>query len=86
MSIAPISSERGVFSEGGVRLLDQGKGAPAFAGRAGVNQAIAARHGAGFLDAGTLATVDPVDGIHLMAEGHAALGAAMATKVREMVG
>jgi|GEM_PF-398908 hypothetical protein len=43
MSIAPISSERGVFSKGGVRLFDQGKGAPAFAGRAGVNQAIAAR-------------------------------------------
>ena len=49
-------------------------------------QAIAARHGAGFLDAGTLTTVDPVDGIHLTSQGHAAIGAAMAAKVREMVG
>ena len=49
-------------------------------------QSIAARAGAGFLDAGSVAVVDPVDGIHLTAEGHAALGAAMADKVRDMLG
>lgn len=47
-------------------------------------QSIAARHGAGFFDAGSVAVVDPVDGIHLTADAHAALGGAMARKVRDM--
>lgn len=48
-------------------------------------QAIAARHGAGFLDAGAVAQVDPTDGIHLTEAGHAALGAAMADKVLSLL-
>lgn len=49
-------------------------------------ETIADRHGAGFLDASAFAGVDPVDGIHLTAQGHAALGAAMAQKVQGLVG
>lgn len=55
----------------------------ALAGRIGQ---LAARLGTGFLDAGPLARVDPLDGVHLTAEGHAALGAAMAAKVTDMMG
>ncbi len=47
-------------------------------------QTIAARHGADFLDAGTLARVDPTDGIHLTEAGHAALGTGIAAKVAEL--
>ncbi|MEX0285453.1 MAG: SGNH/GDSL hydrolase family protein [Paracoccaceae bacterium] len=53
---------------------------------AGYFQTIAERHGVGFLDAGTVADVDPVDGIHLTEDGHAALGRAIADKVNEMFG
>lgn len=49
-------------------------------------ETIADRHGAGFLDAGSVAGVDMVDGIHLTPEGHAALGAAMAEKLRDLMG
>lgn len=45
---------------------------------AGYYETIAKRHGAGFLNAGQYAQVDPVDGIHLTGDGHAALGRAMA--------
>jgi len=45
-------------------------------------QAIAARHGAGFFDAGSVAAVDPVDGIHLLEDGHAAIGAGLAQTVQ----
>jgi lysophospholipase L1-like esterase len=46
---------------------------------------VATRHGAGFFDAGTVASVDPVDGIHLDAAGHAAIGAGLATAVRQQL-
>lgn len=35
----------------------------------------------GFFDAGRICAVDPVDGVHLTAEGHAALGRALADAV-----
>ena len=38
--------------------------------------------GVGFFDAGTVAQVSPLDGVHLDPAGHAALGAAMAEAVR----
>ena len=44
-------------------------------------EAEAARLGCGFLDAGRHAAVDPVDGVHLTAEGHAALARAVAEAV-----
>lgn len=47
---------------------------------------VAARWGVGFLDAKGVAEVDPVDGVHLTEAGHAALGAAVATRVRTMLG
>ena len=46
--------------------------------------AVAARQGAGFVDAGRLAQVDRTDGIHLDAAGHAALGSALAEAVRHL--
>ena len=45
---------------------------------------VAARHGADFLDAGELIAVSPVDGIHLDAAAHAALGRAIAASVAAM--
>jgi lysophospholipase L1-like esterase len=45
---------------------------------------IADRQGAAFLDLATVAQVDPIDGIHLTAEGQAAVGHAIAEKVRAL--
>jgi len=51
---------------------------------AGYFAAVAERQGAGFVDAGSLATVDPVDGIHLSETGHRDLGVALASAVQNM--
>lgn len=45
---------------------------------------VARRNGAGFVDAGLVATVDEDEGIHLPAEAHAAIGRAVAAAVRNM--
>jgi len=42
---------------------------------------VAAQLGAAFLDAGALVATDPVDGVHLDAAAHAALGRAVAAAV-----
>jgi len=47
--------------------------------------AFAAEVGAGFLDAGAIVAVDPLDGVHLSAAAHAALGAAVAQQVGRML-
>jgi lysophospholipase L1-like esterase len=47
---------------------------------------IAAGRGIAFFDAGSVATVDPRDGIHLDAEAHRAIGTALAPLVRETLG
>ena len=44
-------------------------------------ETIAERHGAGFLDAGAVAEVDPVDGIHLDEVAHRKMGSAVADAV-----
>ena len=49
---------------------------------AGMYEIVAVDHGAGFLDAGSAATVHPDDGVHLDATACASLGAAMAAAVR----
>ena len=49
---------------------------------AGMYEIVAADHGAGFLDAGSVAAVHPDDGVHLDAGACASLGAAMAEAVR----
>jgi lysophospholipase L1-like esterase len=49
---------------------------------AGMYGLMAAGKGVGFFDAGSIAQVSPLDGVHLDAGGHAALGAAMAKAVR----
>lgn len=48
--------------------------------------ATAQRLGLPFVDADALATVDPVDGVHLGAEAHDAIGRAIAAKVAEVMG
>jgi lysophospholipase L1-like esterase len=45
----------------------------------------AAQAGAAFLDAGAIVEVDPADGVHLDAAGHAALGRAIAGAVRRQL-
>ena len=47
-------------------------------------QEVARRQGAGFIDLGHVTEVDPVDGIHLTAQGQAAVGVAMAESVEKM--
>jgi lysophospholipase L1-like esterase len=43
---------------------------------------VAEDHGVGFFDAGSVATVSTLDGVHLDAAAHAALGAGLADAVR----
>jgi lysophospholipase L1-like esterase len=45
----------------------------------------AERHGASFLDAGTVAKVSPIDGIHFDSHNHRAIGAAIAGKIRQLI-
>jgi len=45
---------------------------------------VATRQGAGFVDLSPIARVDMVDGIHLSAQAHAAIGAAVASAVTRM--
>ncbi|TLU74125.1 SGNH/GDSL hydrolase family protein [Lichenicoccus roseus] len=47
-------------------------------------EAIAERNGADFLDAGAVARVSAVDGVHFEADQHAALARAMAAKIAAM--
>lgn len=42
---------------------------------------LAEQNGVSFVDAASLAAVDPVDGIHLSADGHRSIGRALATEV-----
>ncbi|KIT17550.1 SGNH/GDSL hydrolase family protein [Jannaschia aquimarina] len=81
MLIAPVPIE-----EAGV-LAEMYQGGPARSRAiAPALRAEAKRLGCGFLDAGRHASVDPVDGIHLTAEAHAALGRAAAEAVRNRRG
>lgn len=52
---------------------------------AGHLKEVAARHHVQFADMGAVTQVDPVDGIHLSADAHAAIGLAMAKAVRDSV-
>ena len=47
---------------------------------------IAGRRGCAFLDAASVASPSPVDGLHMEPEEHAKLAAALADKVRELLG
>ena len=46
----------------------------------------AERHSAAFFDAGTVARISPVDGVHLDLDQHRALGLAIAAEVRALAG
>ncbi|SHJ01939.1 SGNH/GDSL hydrolase family protein [Wenxinia saemankumensis] len=48
--------------------------------------ALAAHRGCGFLDAGRLIAVDPMDGVHYDAAAHRTLGEAVADAVRALMG
>ena len=52
---------------------------------AGMYSHVAQRRGAVFFDAGRVAQVDPVDGVHFDAGGHAALGHALAKVARHAI-
>lgn len=74
-----------------VPIAETGIPGPMFEGGAAKSRALAplvaalaARIGAGFLDAGAHAAVDPVDGIHLDAEAHRALGTALAAAAESL--
>ncbi|MEL6168712.1 MAG: SGNH/GDSL hydrolase family protein [Pseudomonadota bacterium] len=76
-----------------VPILEAGWLAEMFAGGAEKSRRLApalaeaaARLGTGFVDAGTLAQVDPTDGIHLTADAHIAIGRAVAEAVRARLG
>ena len=47
-------------------------------------RAVAESRGAGFLDAGSVIAVSPLDGVHFEAEAHAALAGAVAAAVRSL--
>jgi len=75
-----------------VRVIETGCLADIFAGAAAKSAAlpghladIAAAQGFGFADANTVADVDKVDGIHLSADSHAAIGAHLAKAVTDVV-
>lgn len=68
---------RGMFGEDGVARSEAL--APAY-------RRFAEEAGIGFIDAAAFAKAAPADGIHMGAEDHAALGRAMAARVREMIG
>ncbi len=66
----------GIFAGGAVKSQDLAK----------PMAEVAAAHGARFLDAGLHAEVSPIDGVHLTAEGHAAIAKALAPLVRKCLG
>lgn len=76
----PPVEERGdlaaIFEGGAARCI----GLPAAMER------FARESGAAFFDGGSVIAVDPLDGVHWSAQSHAELGAAVAAKVREMLG
>ena len=78
--VAPVPVE-----ETGVLAEIYGGGAEKSRALAARYREVAERMEAGFLDAGAHAQVDPLDGVHLRAGGHAALGRAMAEAVMEMM-
>jgi lysophospholipase L1-like esterase len=72
-------------------IIETGFLATMFAGGAEKSEAlgalcaeVAARHGVGFLDAGTVVQSSSVDGIHFEAEAHAKLGRAIAEVVSSL--
>ncbi|WP_300037617.1 SGNH/GDSL hydrolase family protein [uncultured Roseobacter sp.] len=85
----PGSTAPGVLIAAPAQVMETGALAEIFAGAAEKSRAlpaclagIAERQGAGFWDAGSVAQVDLVDGIHLSAAAHRAIGLALAGEIR----
>ncbi|GFE50030.1 hydrolase [Roseobacter cerasinus] len=77
--VAPVcAQERGVLAETFAGAATKSAALPALLA------AVATREAVHFADMNTVAEVDPVDGIHLSADAHAAMGAAMAQAVRDI--
>ncbi len=75
----PPPLERGCLAEMFQGAEERGKTV------AGHMKTMAAECGVSFLDAGEIIAVDPRDGVHLNEATHAALGRAVAEKVRKML-
>jgi lysophospholipase L1-like esterase len=72
-------------------IVEAGVLAEIFAGNAATSQGFAAEYrkvagrlGVPCLDLGPVAVVDPLDGVHFDAAGHAAIGAAVAAEIRRL--
>ncbi len=85
----PDQSAPGLFVVSPVPIEEAGHFSDQFAGGPAKSRDLAAylatfaeAQGAGFFDAGTVAQVDPTDGIHLTAEGQIAIGTALENPVR----
>jgi len=76
----PPPLERGCLAEMFAGAEARGKGVAAHM------RSMAAECGVAFLDAGDLIAVDPLDGVHLNEAAHAALGHAVALRLRAMLG
>ena len=76
--VAPVAvSETGIFTEIFAQAAAKSAELP------NLLCAMAARSGAGFVDLNPVASIDPVDGIHLDAQAHAAIGAQIAQAVQD---
>ncbi|WP_375230220.1 SGNH/GDSL hydrolase family protein [Roseobacter sp. S98] len=73
------ATETGIFEEIFAGAAAKSRALPA------ILEQMATRHGVGFFNAGSVAEVDPVDGIHLSAQAHEAIGRAMADTVRKQL-
>lgn len=74
--VAPVAvAETGIFTETFFGAATKAASLPSLL------HAVAERQGAGFADMNEVATVDPVDGIHLDVTAHTAIGRAMARAV-----
>ena len=82
----------GVLLVSPVPILETGWLGEQFAGGAAKSRRLAPQiaelaglHGCGFVDAGLHAEVDPIDGVHLGPEAHAALAEALAAALRPLI-
>ena len=75
----PVIEQGPVFGEMFKGGLEKSKELPA------LYEAVAKMGGAEFLNAGSIVSTDGVDGLHLTSESHKKLGAAVATKVKEIL-
>ena len=87
MSPAPVkpgNQDKAAFDLREFKNIDGHDPVKVSSGLAAEYQQKADEYGCGFLDAGACAEVCDADGVHLPAEGHKALAAAVSEKIKEM--